>query len=361
MIYVFTLFLIYFLNQVWLPGKLQKNRKKYCTVISIWLLFLLFFRHAYVGSDTQMYVHIFKEIGKFGLDVTMDDAELSTEYGFYYLNYILNKLSLPFRSLILISASFYIWTITYVIYKFSKSPAFSYFIFLTFGYFIFNTTMRQCFALSFCTWAFLCIINRRRLIALFLILCGVLFHSTAIVFIIAFIVPYLKYNKKSFVIILLSGAFISIFAIPIYKAAGELTGKVYYSVQETTGYVSLAINIILVIFGYVYRKKLSSFDRCMMYMIIVSIILFPVASLNPALFRIRMYFSFYAIVYAANIVTVKAAYNQLLAALLIAYGLYSFFIGNHLAGIRVIPYAFWWEDYEELNPAIRALKLYPPD
>ena len=98
-----------------------------------------------------------------------------------------------------------------------------------------------------------------------------------------------------------------------------------------------------------------------MYLLIISVILFPLASLNPALFRIRMYFSIFIVVYAANVLSVKTINTQLLYALAVTYGLYTFFIGNYAAGIRVLPYAFYWENYYELNPEAAGLGLNPPD
>lgn len=370
MIYIFTLLLIIVLNQIWQPSHTSglnnvgvyygRNRKKYCITIGIWLLFLLVFRHAYVGSDTQNYFKVFNDIGLYGFSLELHDSELSTEFGFYYLNYLLNKFGLPFRCLIFISASFYIWTISYLIYKYSKSPAISYFIFLTYGYFIFNTTMRQCFALSFCILSFLAIINKHWIKAAVLFCCGILFHSTAVVFIIAFVVPLLKYNRKSLFLIVISGLIILTSATAIFNAASELVGK-NYEVMETTGYVSMIIIALFIAYGYSVRYRIPENNRYWMYLLLISIILFPLASLNPALFRIRMYFSVFIIVYAANLLSIKSSYSQLLYSLAIVYGLYSFFIGNYLAGIRVMPYAFYWENYYELNPKVSELGLYPPD
>lgn len=370
MIYVFTIFLILFLDKALHPQRISdrnqtgiiydSNRKKYCIIISIWFIFLLTFRHAYVGSDTQNYYKIFNEFKTFGFSFELTKDTWFTEFGFYALVKFLTNVNLPFRFLIFISASLYVFSISLLIYRYSQRPWISYFIFLTFGYFIFNTTMRQCFALSFCVLSFLSLINKRLIVAIALSLLAVSFHSTAIIFLPALFVPILKYNKKSLLLVLAIGVFISLFAAIIYQSASEFIGK-NYVVQKSTGYFSLLIYIIVAIFGYIYRRKIPNINRYWFYLLIVSIILFPLANINPALFRIRLYFSIFIIVYLANLATPKIQTYHIIYALIIWYGLYSFFIGYNLAGIRVLPYVFYWENYYQLNPEASGLGLYPPD
>ena len=157
MIYVFTIFLIIILDKALHPQRISgsnqtgiiydSNRKKYCILISVWFIFFLTLRHAYVGSDTQNYYKIFSEIENYGYSIELNEETWYNEFGYYGLIKFLVNIHLPFRALIFISASFYVGTISLLIYRFSQRPWISYFVFLTFGYFIFNTTMRQCFAL----------------------------------------------------------------------------------------------------------------------------------------------------------------------------------------------------------------------
>lgn len=370
MIYIFTLLLMWFLNDLWKPTSvkgdvttgitLSKRRKKYCITIGIWLFLLLILRHAYVGTDTQNYFKVFNDIKYLGFSLEFADSELKTEYGFYFLNHLLIKAGLPFRVLLAISAGFYIYTIGYLIYRYSQRPAISFFIFLTFGYFIFNTTMRQCFALSFCIWATIFIINGKWKLSLLFCLFAALFHSTAIVFFSIIIVPFLRYNWKSFFLILGVGVFIFTSSTAIYGMASEMMGK-NYEVQEATGYFSLLIYIGIVIVGLIVRKHIPDVNRFWFFLIVISIIVFPLASLNPALFRIRLYFSVFIIVYVANISLPKCATTIPLLLVIYSYGLYSFFIGTSYSGVRVLPYVFYWENYYELNPKASTLGLYPAD
>lgn len=370
MIYVFTIFLIIVLDKVLRPQRISgsnqtgiiydSNRKKYCIIISIWFIFLLTFRHAYVGSDTQNYYKVFNEFEIYGFSFELTKDTWFTEFGFYALVKFLTDIHFPFRSLIFISASLYLFSISLLIYRYSQRPWISYFVFMTFGYFIFNTTMRQCFALSFCILSFLSLLDKRIVLAIILSLMAISFHSTAIIFLPALFIPILKYNRKSLLLVFAIGVFISLFAATIYQSASEFVGKTYVE-QKATGYFSLFIYIIIAIYGYIYHRRIPENNRYWFYLLIVSIALFPLASINPALFRIRLYFSVFIIVYLANLATPKIRTYHIIYALIICYGLYSFFIGNDLAGIRILPYVFYWENYYLLNPDAMRLNLYPPD
>lgn len=370
MIYVFTIFLIIILDKALHPQRISgsnqtgiiydSNRKKYCILISVWFIFLLTLRHAYVGSDTQNYYKIFSEIENYGYSIELNEETWYNEFGYYGLIRFLVNIHLPFRALIFISASFYVGTISLLIYRFSQRPWISYFVFLTFGYFIFNTTMRQCFALSFCVLSFIALIDKRILLATVLSIIAITFHSTAIIFLPALFIPLLNYNTKSLLFVSLIGVLIFFFSATIFESASEFLGR-NYEEKRTSGYFSLLIYVIVTVYGYIYRRKLPSTSRYWFFLLIISIILFPLANFNPALFRIRLYFSVFIVVYLANLATPKIRTYHLIYALFISYGLYSFFIGSSNAGVRVLPYAFYWEDYYLLNPDVIRLGLYPPD
>ena len=365
--YVITILLIIILNITLHPQvmcfdnetgiKYTKNRAKYCFIIGLWFFLLLVLRNDYVGTDTQNYHYVFDVLSwQGGIDLSFKDADISTEYGFYYLNHLIILCGLPFRTLLIISAFLYVGVISYLIYKYSQHPWLSYFIFLTFGFFIFNTAMRQCFAVSFCTIAFLFAIQKKLLPYLFFVIIACLFHSTALIFFPVYFLIKLGYNKKSYYIILVLGATIVFFSSWIFQYAIEITVKNYKEV-ETYGYGSLILFIMLVGIGYIYRNKLPYFNKYWLFLLLIGICLFPVSQLNPALFRINMYFRIFIIIYAANIVSLRVSISPIIIIFLLMFGTYQFVIGSKLAGIRVYPYVFYWENYYEINPDARKLNL----
>lgn len=366
MIYIFTIILILGLNYVLHPQKCNnendtgifytKARFKYCLIIGLWFFLLLVLRHDFVGTDTQNYHALFDYMELNGFDLELEEADLSTEYGFYYLVNLFVVLGLPFRSLLAISALLYVGTISYLIYKFSEKPWVSYFVFLAFGFFIFNTTMRQCFALSFCIIAFLFAINKKILPYMLFAATACLFHSTALVFAPVYFLVKLNYSRSAFFIVILLGLVIAVFSEVFFQYANEITDK-NYEKGETAGYGTLIFMLITIAIGFFYRKQLPLSNRYWLFMLVIAVCLFPLARFNPAIFRINLYFRVFMIVYLANIVNLRVYIAPLFMGLVLVFGAYQFIIGNKRAGIRVYPYVYYWEDYFEINPDARGLRL----
>lgn len=365
MIYVFTVLLILMLNISLRPNQYQnnitgikygKNRLNYCLIVGFWLFLLLVLRHDYVGTDTQNYHFLYDCLADGNFSTSLENVSISSEYGFYILNHVLASNGLPFRCLLIISAALYVGAISYLIYKYSQKPCLSYFIFLTYGFFIFNTTMRQCFALSFCIIALVLSINKKITLSLLFCLVACLFHSTAIVFLPVYFITRLEYDKRSYLLVLAVGVFMALFSSVIFKYGIELSDKNYKEVA-TGGYGTLLLMSLVATLGFFYRKQLPPTNKYWLFLLLIGICLFPVAQFHPALFRINMYYRIFIVIYIANILNLKTQITNLIYPLIILIGLYQFTIGNKNAGIRTFPYVFFWEDYREINPEINKLNL----
>lgn len=367
MIYVFTLFLIVYCSHILRPDQYSteletgicytKARLKYNLIIGGWFLLLLTLRNDYVGTDTQNYHMIFENFFSFVTDFSFKNAGLSSDIGFYSLVYWLQYYGCPFRFLLFISAFVYIAAIVMLIYKYSKKSWLSYFIFLTFGFFIFNTTMRQCFAVSFCIFAFEFAVCRKFVPYLILVLLAISFHSTAVVFLPVYWITRFDYKKRYYIIIAIVALFLASYASAIFSYALLLTEK-KYEVMETGGYGQLFITIAISVVGFLNRNNLPYSSRYWLLFSLITIALFPLGNINPAFFRIDMYYEIFIIIYLANICCLKRDIAILALIGTILFGTYSFTIGTKNAGIRTIPYVFYWENYFEINPDARNLYLY---
>ena len=330
------------------PLFVLKYRKKFCIIIGMLLTMLLVLRNDYFGTDTQNYHHLFDTIEIY-YDPSFSDVELSSEWGFYTLVNFLKTHGLDFRILLAISAVSYIGSVSYLIYKYSENVLFSYFIFFTYNFWIFNTTMRQCFALTFIILAVICAINRKILAYTILITLAILFHSTAIVCIPIYFALNMKLNKKNIALFLLAMIAISIMASTIFYTMQEITGK-EYGETATSGYVRTFIMMLLLIIGIINRKKLTVLDENWIKLFFLALCLQPIAQFNPALFRINYYFYFFIILLAPSLVRKISCVKKVLASFLIVYGLYVFTLGSYFAGVRIYPYVYVWENYFEENP-----------
>lgn len=328
-----------------------RGRRSFCYVVFAILTLLLVLRNDYFGTDTQNYHHLFDTIEMY-YDFFFSDVSLSSEWGFYSLVYFLKTHGFGFRILLILSAVSYMTSVSYMIYRYSENVVFSYFIFFAYNFWIFNTTMRQCFALTFLILAVVCAINKNLLAYLAFIILAIMFHSTAIVCIPIYFVINMKLNKKSIVLFILIMIVISVMASSIFHTMRQFTGK-DYAEAATTGYVRTFIMVLLLIIGLVLRKKLTITDEHWMKLIFMALCLQPIAQFNPALFRVNYYFYFFTILLAPSIVHKLNSLKQIIASFLIVYGLYNFTLGSYQAGVRVYPYVYEWENYFEENPSFK--------
>lgn len=355
MIYILVAVLIFVLNYVLKPDlqfdtKNKRNRMLYVSIISCIYFLLLLLRHDYVGTDTQNYRMIYDNFHIFVNSSVFSDISLTSEVGFFYLVHFLNQLQCPFEVLKLLSALFYMIVVSYVIYKYSQKVWFSYILFLLLGYFIFNTTMRQCFALSFFILAVDFAIRRKFLLYSLMIIFAILFHATAIILIPVWWIVQLRITYKSIAFYSLVAIAMYFFSNTIFSIGSEITGKEYVS-SGAGGGLLLIFYLLIVGISFLYYKKMDENNQVYIFFMLLSISLMPLAMKNPAIFRINKYFVFYIIILIPNLCLVmERSIRTLFIISIMTIGVFQFTYSTSQAGIRVLPYVFFWEDYRKINP-----------
>ena len=341
-------------------SKIQYTSKvNYCLFIGICLVTLMFLKHDYVGTDTQNYRMIFDSTLYHGLP---NEITFNTEIGFILLQLLLGSLGLGFRSLLLVNAILYTGAIVLIIIKYSKTPWLSFFLFMTLGNFIFHTTMRQCFALSFTIYALIVVVEKNirfyKFWSVFLWILAITFHTSALIFGLVYILVKVPYSKLLIFASIVTSVFLHMFGIPIVNFILLLLNNTQYQSMETGGYKTLLIYLALVVVGIIYNKKFivngNKFDGVIFNLLLLSVVIFPLAQYNQFFFRLLNYFTIYIIIYVPNLihkVNDKLLKNTIFF-LFILYGLGSFFYMSRASGVRVWPYIFFFQDYPvELIPA----------
>lgn len=353
MIYLLVILIIIILNFHLKPDKQDNyinNRKVYVGIISVIFFILLVLRHDFVGTDTFVYRDLYEN---YFLHVRYDKfsvINISSEIGFHLLILLLLKLKLPFACLKIISAAIYIYAVSFVIYKYSKYTWFSYVYFLLFGFFIFNTVMRHSFALSFVLFAFHFAYNRQVSYYIIMILLAVLFHSTAIIIFPIWWIVKLKLNRKTFLFSFIIFFLVLIFSNWIYQVGSNLLGK-EYEIQETGGKLTIVLFLVRIFLSWYYLRFMDKYNEVFVYFNICCIILMPLALQNPAFFRILLYYNFFNVLLIPNLIkSANRFIKPMILFMFLSIGIIEFVYKNTSAGIRVIPYVFYWEDYRLLNP-----------
>lgn len=353
MIYVFVFFLICMAHLHYSPDSKGGNNKKHFIIFSSFLFFiLLLLRHDYVGSDTQKYRQMYDYYHLYVRSDIFETISISTEAGFYYLIKLLKANEMPFEVLKLISASLYMIAVSFGIMKWSKMSWLSYLYFLCWGYFIFNTTMRHCFALSFFVFAVYFAFQNKIVKYFGLSMLGLLFHSSAITILPIWLIRKMQLDKRTIILFSLLFIIVVMFADYFLRLGVELTEKEYNNIGAG-GYLTFTLHLLITYWGIKRLKYMEGSNRLFVIFNIISLVLFPLAMLNPALFRLLVYFSFFNIFLVPNIIaTYSIETKQVIIPFVILFSVLNFVTTPSRTGVRVLPYVYYWENYLEINPNV---------
>ena len=268
--------------------------------------------------------------------------------------------------MMLFVAVLYVSSIFLLIYEYSTAPYASLLIFLFGGHFIFFCTTRQAIALSITIFSFLLWNSKiefkfKKIISIVLALLAILFHSSAIVFPLYFLISKIPPKKYVGIISILLFGIIMLFRTAIVPKLLTIASEDHYESMQTGGFVMILEYLLLCIIGILYFNDLFDNDKDFWNqytMFFLVLILLPIAKYNPYFFRIVKYFSVYEIIIIPNMIN-KLKRDKLIQIIIsfcfILYFGYSFFFSN--SGVRTIPYVFFWNEYPRnkipfgLNPA----------
>lgn len=322
------------------------HNKYYFVSVALFMILLLGLRHDYYGTDTQNYRMTFEMFKNISFDLAL---KYNNDIGFAFVFHQLSNMGVGFRIVLLLHSFIYITSITILIKNNSKISTMSYWLFITFGFFVFATTLRQSVALSLTILAFEQMKKKKLLKYLVLMIIASTFHFSALIFLPVYWINKFKFNKYTLGLITLTTLGIFIFREKIGQYILQYNPN-QYLFTETGGYFQLFLVAALLLMGLFYHKnfiKINEENKILFYFIAITLALTPISKLNPALFRITQYYWIFMIVYIPNLI---ASINDKLARFIITYGficigVYNFYYKISSYGIRMHPYVFFWSDY----------------
>lgn len=359
-VYLLTILLILVLSIVFISKNendkiIYDNRRLYYhVIIAIWFILFLGLRNDYMFTDTQNYRAIYENPVMYGVRGIAQHGTFFQDFGFYSFIYALHEFGIPFRGLLFIHAIVYIGSLSLLVYRYSSKPWLSYLLFMFTGLLAFATTMRQSFAVSFVILATMFAVRKNIGGYIVMIVLAISFHVTAIV---AAPIYFIIKKWKNYTVYLFLAGFVlmTYFASTIMSIAVEETRKGY--VQTATGgwfTILYAVIVLVVSFKYSYNIKQ---DKIFLKLYLMVVCFFPFAKLNPAFFRVCIYYSVFLLVLAPDLVFFRKKVNELVLCLFLGWGLIAFFYKSKQAGVRTFPYVFYWQDYFQENLDARTLKL----
>jgi transmembrane protein EpsG len=342
---------IYFFIAINKKSDLVKNKMKgyYSFIVTLLLILMAGFRGENIGRDTDQYTLLFNMIKKYNsLEVAFNSTTM--ERGYVILEYYIYQLGFDHQFFFMICAILTLAPIGYVFNKYSKNPWIAFFLFITFPIYttIGYSAVRQGVAIGMVMMAFHYSQKEKLLKYLLFMLLAIAFHTTAIVFLPIFWLKKIKISKKVIIftlVAMISGNFLNLVFLNIFNNYS----RILYDASETGGQIIYLFFILLLCFSLFfikYFKDKYEENQIYIYMVIITVIIWPICSNNPALFRLTFYFTIFLSLYVSNFVTViRPKVIAVTGVILILFGgLLIFEKINKNPEALNYPYSFYWED-----------------
>ncbi len=327
----------------------DERKKKFLIVCGIIMALMIGLRYKGVGSgDTQFYYNnweLMSEVPFSLLSTQLTSVDL--EYGYQICVWLLSHIFPWGQWLLIFTGIFFSFAVCRFTFRNSKNPILSLVLFNCLGLFNFMVQgLRQSIAMSICLFAYEYCKNKKFWRFAILIIIACLFHSSAVIFAIVYILNFLKLDIKRLGLFALM-IIIGFNLLPtIFKFMNYVMNDNYdmTSAAESGGVVAILIYVVIILFGLLFKdnsdKRYSLFIYCTM---VATISMVFRNSLNVIAERISYYFAFGAMIVLSNGVS-SIKDSQLRAIFsIIATGL-CFGVAIHKASYSVlIPYTFFWQ------------------
>jgi transmembrane protein EpsG len=251
-------------------------------------------------GDTYFYMHSY-ELSNFPLA----NIDFTGEFGFYYLQHILHKISDDPQILIFVTALITNLIIVLVLYKYSRIVEISIYVYITSG--LFTVTMngiRQSMAAAiiFAGTKYLIDGNWKRFI--FIVLIASTIHQSALIFIpIYFIVQKRAWTKLTFLLLFLAViiAFeFNTFSALLFNALDNTKYEHYSNFSEGgANYLRVLVMVLPLLIAFLGREKLKEIwpkNDVIVNLSLLGFIFMLIATQNWIFARFDIYFNLYSLI-----------------------------------------------------------------
>ena len=347
--YVYIIILLILGLQILLFNPTGKNNK-YCKiafVITIIGLALIAGLRGYsVGHDTSNYANIFHNIGALKFDMLLTQKIYpGMESGYVWLCWIFARISYNFRWFLVVTALFEFAAVGIWIWRNSDKPFISLFVFVCMFYTFFLTGIRQCIAVSILLFSYEDVKNKKLLWFICKVLLASLFHQSALIFIVVYILSYFKKPNKFIIasVVMIPRLFIireKLFSTLINVFSRYNDFEVLTHGDAVTYTLMLALISIVAIIMMKARPIAKEQHRqeyvfCL-NCVLLSIWVMPFVGLNGVFMRVAMYFSCFVCFLIEKIYEQISDYRLRIPVQMLSFGVLIMLFLNEVNGSSYI-------------------------
>ena len=326
-----------------------KLRKRFLIIMGIVIFIMLGFKSVKVGSgDAIAYFNNWNEMRQVPFNRLMYVlSKIDLEPGYLIAVWCLSHIFAWQQVLFIVYGAFVAFAVCRFLYLNVRDLCLGVVMFSTLGLFNFMVQgLRQGIAICFCLLA-LEMSKKRKIIPFFLlVLVAMLFHATAVVFVIVYFIPFLKMNIPSFIIFGICVAVLFL-AIDRVFAVGNTLINDSYAIGETQnsqgGFITLAVYILIIAAAVLFADKREEHLNLFFFMTVCGAITFSMRyGFTSIIQRIAYYFMIAQSALLSSAIKLfkdRQRYVIRTGIIVLCLGI-AFYKMSYL---KIIPYIFFWQ------------------
>lgn len=327
----------------------DRARKVYLACFFLIMTLMVGLRNPHNGSgDTMFYYTFWERISKVPYKKLFNFTDsVDMEIGYQLTAWALSKVFRGGQWCLFLSGMFFAASVCIFVKRNCKNVVLALTVFNCLGLFNFMVQgQRQAIAMCICLFALEQCKKDKTIMFLLLIVFAMLFHSSAVVFAIVYILNKLKLNLKSYCIVGVSAAAAMALLPRLFAMVNFFINDSYEIGQgaESGGVVAVLIYIAILVFGMIFKDTEDRHYPLYIYMAIVGVMAMVLRNYASSIVeRISSYFAFAQMVVISN--SVRAMKNPGYEVLVnSAVALLCIFVALHKASYsELIPYLFFWQ------------------
>ena len=299
---------------IFLPKDIKNGKTIFAIICALVLFIYAALRSPAYSGDVEGYIRKFNQykgnslIQMFQLYKT--DIKSPT---FHLLGWIWGRVFKNPQVWLAFIGGVYATSVMWTFYKESKDSLMSIIMFLALGFFAFSLSgLRQTMALSFTALAYFPAKNRKLLKFLVFVFIALLFHESAVVFLLIYPIANKKLGLGHILVATITVVLFLFFQGSIRGLIARMFEDSYlggYAGQYTTlTLVGFLIQLVIFVFALIYYPKVvkKNPDMLILYNLAFLGLLFQLyASMIAEMFRVSMYFSFFNVLLLPEALSVE--------------------------------------------------------
>ena len=286
--------------------------KIYIIIIFLMLFFIQLAQETTGHNDVYVYKENYESFANCSFDVFFDKWNSMKDPVYYFVGFIFLKLGISFEIFKICINAFYIFSVFKLVNNYSTKPGISVIVFIAIGSYGFSFTgLRQTIAMAILMYSYQYLVEKKVVKFTAIVLLAFAFHSSAIAFIIVYLIYHLRQSVFSLVLLIVGGLLAIINSRALvgfylnFVDVNDMYGA-YLEKEEGLSISGVIIFASILIFTliFTYGKKWNARDAKLTHLLLISVV-FRILSVVwfAEFFRLSMYFSIFDILLIADACT----------------------------------------------------------